>query len=40
MTRIRTDFVATVSGDQVIEVKLILSTGKEYRREAHRNAHR
>ena len=35
MTRIRTDFVATVSGDQVIVVKLILSTGKEYRREAH-----
>lgn len=34
MTRIRTDFVATVSGDQVIEVKLILSNGKEYRREA------
>lgn len=34
MTRIRTDFVATVSGDQVIEVKLNLSTGKEYRREA------
>ena len=34
MTRIRTDFVATVSGDQVIVVKLILSNGKEYRREA------
>jgi len=34
MTRIRTEFLATVAGDQIIEVKLILPNGKEYRREA------